>query len=179
MSAPVKLRYKVLIGTCPSVINSFSQRNDGDQRGGRQCGAVEPWPWCWWLWTQPCYAGGQCFQLTVFNNMAKALLPLTSSNLVSLSASWLQTRKSWAPACLRQIVLSHMPSLHVFQPEWIHFRRTGWLMTTTTKRQKGWKWNRASHQRSSPAKLSTLGEMGGNHFGHNSHSTGTFYLNLM
>lgn len=57
----------------------FCQRNDGDQRGGRQCGAVEPWPRCRWLWTQPCHAGGQGFELTV---SSRKLWPLTSCHLV-------------------------------------------------------------------------------------------------
>ena len=56
--------------------------------------------------------------------------------------------------------VSEPHALHAPQFEWIHFRRTGWHMTTTTKRQKGWRWSRVSRQRSSPAKLFTSGEIG-------------------
>ena len=34
MSAPVKLRYKVLIGTCPSVINTFLKGTMETSEGG-------------------------------------------------------------------------------------------------------------------------------------------------
>ena len=82
----------------------------------------------------------------------------------SLLASWpLESRVSTASQEVLSASLSasncfESHALHVLQFEWIHFRRTVWLMTTTTKRRKGWKWNRANHQRSSPAKLYTSGE---------------------